>query len=150
MINPKDIPPDEKTHNIRGASTGTNYSAYIPLREKYTCADFIESILGNTFNDSQKLHCISAIALTWDQIALNCFDELLKRAPEYSIGNSPLSDWIMDKIALFSCEEALCLIRKHQSDSKIKGIKYATEMVEYNIKKGRDPSKSWGKATAKC
>src|SRR3989338_7507475 len=149
MINPIDIPLDEDTHHSVGASTGTNYSAYIPLREKYTCNDFIESILGSTLSDSQKLHCISAIALTWDQIALNCFEELLKRAPEYLIGNSPLSGWIMDKIALFSCEEALCLIKKHQSDPKVKGIKYATEMVEYNITKSRDPAKSWGRANAK-
>ena len=149
MINPNDIPPDEDTHYCRGASTGTNYSAYIPLREKYVCNDFIESILSNTLSDSQKIHCISAIALTWDQVALNCFDELLKRAPEYLISKSPLSSWITDKIALFSCKEALNLIKRYQSDPRIKGIKYAAEMIEYNIEKNRDPSKTWGRAIYK-
>ena len=150
MINSADIPNDEETHQSSGASTGTNYSAYILLREKYCCEDLTEAIFSNEFSPFQKIHFICSIAVTWDNTALTCYEHLLEVAPEYKILDLPLSSWIMDKIGLFSSVDAANIVRKYLNKDTIKGTKIALERIERNINLNIDPAKTWGRANAKA
>lgn len=151
MIEIVDIPIDEETHHVIGASTGTKYSAYIKFREKYTCKDFIEAVVSDNLNTMQKIHCITAISVSWDDIALSCYDELLKSIPDYKISDiSTTSSLVMSCLAHFATPKALDLVRKYSGIAKVRGTKYAEEQIKENIRLNRDPIKTWGKANAKC